>query len=156
MLILLLIQQFLTIHIFCSGSMLYKKVSDYVTLQGRKIGKGLFSHAPISEGCVIGFYTGTDVSKEEYRRRCNANLGGYGIRMSKTITKDCRIHFCKGHCLVSAANSAFNLKSAITGELVKDNNARLIVFKGSAYLKATRDIKANEEILISYSSSYWH
>lgn len=130
-----------------------------MSLDNQDIGMGLFSHKRILKGSIIGFYKGENVDAKEFQRRRLANLGGYGIRMSKTKVKDCRKCYEEGTCLMSASNSANKLKYKSTGALVNCRtriNASLTVHRRKAYLRATRDIAPHEEILTLYSKSFWY
>jgi len=136
---------------------LYKAVSNYTSLEGKSIGFGLFTASGIKKKEIIGYYFGSVVSNDVFQERRAIGLGGYGVRMSEDNVKDCRQSYLEGVCIISAANSVVNLKNAETGIPIsrrKSANATLIVRYGKAYLRATRDISAHEEILTCYSSSY--
>jgi len=69
------------------------------------------------------------------------------------FVKDCKAAYDAGICLISAANSAINLKHRLT-DTRPSSSADIIVHSGRQYLKAGRDIMPHEEILTAYSSSY--
>ena len=134
----------------------YKAPSEYVTCSNLEIGVGLFSFLPIKKNAIIGYYYGVDISKESYLQRRKINKGGYGVQISADVIKDCREAFLQNICLISAANSHLNLMHRVTGMKTGpcSLNAEIVVYRGRAYLKATRIILPNEEILTNYSSSF--
>lgn len=111
-------------------------------------GLGLFTLRDIKKGQVITPYGGVLVSPREY----DASDSVYGIEFNKNQILD---GASTQSSLGRYANScrAGNIKK----KQCKGQNARLSANKAkkTASVKATRNIKAGEEIFVSYGRSYW-
>ncbi|HPI31066.1 MAG TPA: SET domain-containing protein [Bacteroidales bacterium] len=114
-------------------------------------GLGLWATKDFKKGDVIVKYDGDKISLKECERR-NQNQDGYGgyyLTLSKNRIIDAQ------HTLWAMgryANDAAGL-NRIKG---LRNNAKYQLIKREAFIVASRNIKAGEEILVSYGRSYWN
>jgi len=113
-------------------------------------GKGLFTTSPIRKGDIIVEYKGDNLTWEQCLKRYGEN-----------IHKACYLYYISPkncidsqYCLDELARYA---NDANGFQIVKGlkNNAEFANIKKKPFLKATRNIKANEEILCDYSGDYW-
>lgn len=113
------------------------------TIEGA--GKGLFAKVDIQKGEVIGEYKGEVITDEEYDRRTQEGLGNYGVDIGDGLILDCGQKMCP----MGYANDAYGLKR------VGKNNSYFIQDELRVFVVALRDIKAGEEIFVSYGRAYW-
>jgi SET domain-containing protein len=125
--------------------MLYVKES---TIPGA--GLGLFTDAPIRKGEIIVAYEGEKITWAECIRRNEAQEGmnPYFFYISKNNCIDAQ------HTPEALGRYANDAKGYIRIAGLK-NNAEYQVIKKKPYIVAKRNIKAGEEILVSYGKEYW-
>jgi len=108
-------------------------------------GQGLFTKTAIAKGTRIVEYKGTVTTWEEAKKDAT---NGYIYFLKPNYVIDGRDH---PKSLARYANDAAGLVRA------KDNgnNARFEADGLRVFLVATKDIKAGEEIFVSYGKKYW-
>ncbi|HNZ42142.1 MAG TPA: SET domain-containing protein [Bacteroidales bacterium] len=114
-------------------------------------GLGLWATKDFKKGDVIVKYDGDKISLKECERR-NQNQDGYGgyyLTLSKNRIIDAQYTLW---AMGRYANDAAGL-NRIKG---LRNNAKYQLIKREAFIVASRNIKAGEEILVSYGRSYWN
>jgi uncharacterized protein len=114
-------------------------------------GKGLWAEKDFKRGEVIVKYDGEKITWKECDRRNKAQegYGGYYLYITKRNCIDAQYTtWAHGRY----ANDAAGV-SRIEG---LRNNARYEIRKGEAFIIASRNIKAAEEIFVSYGKSYWN
>jgi len=115
-----------------------------------KSGKGLFTTKDIAKGQIVCEYEGEKITWKECLRRNEAQKGkgGYYFHINDRNCVDAQF---TTWALGRYANDAAG-PSRIAGVR---NNCVYEVIKGKPYIKATRNIKAGNEILVSYGKDYW-
>jgi uncharacterized protein len=114
-----------------------------------KAGKGLFTLENIPKGELIIEYKGEIITdKEATRRAAEDDCYGYMFFINKNHCIDA--FFTLEH-KARYANDAAGL-GRIDG--LKNNSVYEIVGK-KCFIKSTRNIKAGEEIFVSYGKEYW-
>lgn len=111
-------------------------------------GKGLFTTKAFKKDAHIIEYKGEIIKWQEYKKRVDRSEDGYLFFVSKDWCIDA---FNTPQYKARYANDAEGL-GRIKG--VKNNCVYEIVGK-KCYIKATRDIKAGEEIYVDYTKEYW-
>lgn len=111
-------------------------------------GKGLFTTKDIKKGKKIIEYRGEIIDWKEYCKRVKEDKDGYLVYISR---KKCIDAYNTPQYKARYANDAEGL---IRSKKYK-NNAEYQIIGDKVYLVATRDIKAGEEIFVSYSKDYW-
>jgi hypothetical protein len=109
-------------------------------------GKGLFTTIDVLKGTRIVEYKGTRTTWSEVEDDDGKN--GYIFYINSKNVIDALPH---KNALGRYANDARGI-SRVEGIR---NNAQYIIEKGRCYIDAMKDIKAGEEILVSYSADYW-
>ncbi|HRN56470.1 MAG TPA: SET domain-containing protein-lysine N-methyltransferase [Agriterribacter sp.] len=109
-------------------------------------GKGLFTRSFIPSGTLIIEYRGRVTTWNEVKEKEADN--GYILYVSRNHVINA-LPYRKA--LARYANDAKGI-GKIKGVR---NNAVYATVKKRVYIKATRDIKAGEEILVDYGKSYW-
>jgi SET domain-containing protein len=114
-------------------------------------GHGLWAKKEFKRGDVIVKYDGEKITWKECERRNEAQegYGGYYMFINKRKCIDAQ-HTTWAHGRY--ANDAAGL-CRIEG---LRNNAKYEISKGEVFIVATRNIKAGEEIFVSYGRSYWN
>ena len=111
-------------------------------------GKGLFTRKDIKKGERIVEYLGEIVTEAELDRRAENDIYGYAFYISK---KKCVDAYYTPEEFARYANDAKGL-TKVKG---LRNNSCYDVYKNSGWIKAEKDIKAGEEIFVSYGAEYW-
>lgn len=114
-------------------------------------GKGLWADKTFKRGEVIVKYDGEYITWKECLKRNEAQegYGCYYLYLSKKKCIDAQYTlWAQGRY----ANDAAGL-CRIAG---LRNNSRYEVIKGEVYIIASRNIRAGEEIFVSYGRSYWN
>lgn len=117
-----------------------------------KSGKGLFTDAPIKRGDIVCEYEGEKISWKECEAR-NAKLPGNkkGAYFFYINNRNC---VDAAHALDTFGRYANDASGPSKIEGLR-NNSNYEVIKGKPYIVAKRNIKAGEEILVSYGKEYW-
>jgi hypothetical protein len=113
-------------------------------------GKGLFATKDFKKNVVIGSYGGENVSKAEINRR-------YGNSKKDNAPYALSAYNAKGRVLDSACRRSL-MSIANSGRQRKGNNAKFsqqMKPNGTINVRATKTIKAGDEILIWYGKDYW-
>lgn len=113
-----------------------------------KAGKGLFTKRDIKKGERFVEYLGEIVTEAELDRRAEKDIYGYAFYISK---KKCIDAFYTPNELARYANDAKGLNK-VKG---LNNNCSYLVYKNSGWIEAEKNIKAGEEIFVSYGAEYW-
>ena len=111
-------------------------------------GKGLFTNKAIKKDSKIIEYKGEIIDWKEYTKRVKEDKDGYLFFISN---KRCIDAFSTPRFKARFANDAEGL-SRVKGF---KNNAVYDIFGDQCFIVATRDIKAGEEIFVSYTKEYW-
>lgn len=118
------------------------------TSQLPRAGKGLFTTKPIKKDAKVIEYRGEIIDWKEYERRVERDEDGYLFFISKSRCVDA---YNTPQYKARYANDAEGL-SQVKGHV---NNCVYEVFGDKCYIVASRDIKAGEEIFVSYTKEYW-
>jgi SET domain-containing protein len=113
-----------------------------------KAGKGLFTKKDIKKGERIVEYIGEIITEAELDRRAENDIYGYAFYISK---RKCIDAYYRPDELARFANDA---KGLVRVEGIK-NNCCYEIWKNRGWIKAERNIKAGEEIFVSYGAEYW-
>jgi SET domain-containing protein len=113
-----------------------------------KAGKGLYTKRDIKKGERFVEYLGEVVTEAELDRRAEKDIYGYAFFITKNKCIDA---FYTPDELARYANDAKGL-TKIKG---LNNNCSYVVYKNSGWIAAEKNIKAGEEIFVSYGSEYW-
>jgi SET domain-containing protein len=108
-------------------------------------GKGLFTRKQIEKGELVIEYTGEKTTWDAVRHD-SMNVYIYFINEDHVINAK---NF--PDAIARYANDAYGL-IRVKG---MNNNCRFVNTDGKIFIKATRQIKANSEILVNYGKSYW-
>lgn len=113
-------------------------------------GKGLFAKKDFRKGEAICKFSGDLIDDDElYRRDVGGERSSYFIGVG-----DKTLDVYNSKCFARYANDAEGF-GKIRG---KSNNSTIYSSSNSkyAYICATRDIKAGEEIFVNYGEDYWN
>ena len=113
-----------------------------------KAGKGLFTDKPIKKNSKIIEYKGEIIDWKEYEKRVLEDRDGYLFFINK---KRCIDAFSTPKYKARYANDADGL-TRVKG---LRNNTYYEVVGEQCFIVAERDIKAGEELFVSYSKEYW-
>ena len=110
-------------------------------------GKGLFAFDPKKDANAIIFkkgdkimeYKGELITNDELEERYGNKTAPYSVKINKDLYQDCS---CKRGS-ASIANTYPN-----------HNNATLLVHRKKVFIKATKNIRNNEEIYLSYGRNF--
>ena len=124
--------------------------SDLIVKKSKlpKAGKGLFTKRDIKKGERFVEYLGEIVTEKELDRRAEDDIYGYAFYISKNRCIDA---FYTPDELARYANDA----NGLTKVKGLKNNSSYTIYKNRGWIEAERDIKAGEEIFVSYGSEYW-
>ncbi|MCX7728395.1 MAG: SET domain-containing protein [Bacteroidia bacterium] len=111
-------------------------------------GKGLYTTKNIKKDSIIIEYRGEIIDWKEYGKRVKEDKDGYMVFINR---KKCIDAYNTPQYKARYANDAEGL---IKIKNLK-NNAEYQIINDKVYIVATRDIKAGEEIFVSYSKDYW-
>jgi uncharacterized protein len=111
-------------------------------------GKGLYTKRNIKKGERFIEYLGEVITEKELDKRAEKDIYGYAFFVSK---KKCIDAFYTSEALARFANDAKGLTRV---EGLK-NNSCYEIWKNRGWIKAERNIKAGEEIFVSYGTEYW-
>ncbi|MCW3101808.1 MAG: hypothetical protein JWO09_248 [Bacteroidetes bacterium] len=111
-------------------------------------GKGLFTKRDIKKGERFVEYHGEIITEAELDKRAEKDIYGYAFYVSKNKCIDA--YYTPEH-LARYANDA---KGIVKIKGIK-NNCCYTIYKRSGWIEAERDIKAGEEIFVSYGAEYW-
>ena len=111
-------------------------------------GKGLFTDKAIKKDSKIIEYKGEIIDWKEYTKRVKEDKDGYLFFISNNRCIDA---YPTPRYKARYANDAEGL-SRVKG---LKNNAVYEIFDNKCFIVATRDIKAGEEIFVSYTKEYW-
>ena len=111
-------------------------------------GKGLFTKRDVKKGERIVEYLGEVITEAELDRRAENDIYGYAFYISK---RKCIDAYYTPEALARYANDARGL-NRIKGI---SNNCSYEIWKNRGWIKAERNIKAGEEIFVSYGTEYW-
>ncbi len=111
-------------------------------------GKGLFTTTEIKKGAKVIEYLGEIIDWKEYEKRVERDEDGYLFFINK---KNCIDAWNTPQHKARFANDAAGL-GRIKG---LNNNAFYEIEKNKCFIVAKKDIKAGEEIFVSYSKEYW-
>jgi hypothetical protein len=112
-------------------------------------GKGLFTTTPIKKGERIIEYLGEIIDWEEYERRVERDEDGYLFYINKNVCIDA---FNTPEHIARFANDAAGI-TRVKG--LTNNTEYIIEAKKRCFIIAKRNIKAGEEIFVSYTKEYW-
>ena len=112
-------------------------------------GKGLFTDSDIEKGKIVCEYEGEKITWKEAERRNDLDKGGYVYYINE---KNCVDAWDYTKTFGRYANDAAGV-SRIRGIR---NNSTYDVVRGRVYIRATRNIRAGEEIFVSYGRQYWN
>lgn len=118
------------------------------TSQLPKSGKGLFTTKPISKGSKVIEYRGEIINWKEYEKRVERDEDGYLFFVNKNVCIDA---FNTPQYKARYANDAEGLSQVKKYK----NNCSYETEGNKCYIVAQRDIKAGEEIFVSYTKEYW-
>lgn len=113
-----------------------------------RAGKGLFTTKDIKKGEIICEYEGEIITWNEAIRRNDEGINGYVYYISERVCVDA--YYAK-KTFGRYANDA----AGLTRKKGARNNSVYHEAKRKVFIKATRNIRAGEEIFVSYGRSYW-
>ena len=111
-------------------------------------GKGLYTKRDFKKGDRLIEYTGEIITEKELDARAEKDIFGYAFYISKNKCIDA---YYMPEVLARYANDAKGLTRV---EGLK-NNCCYEVWKNRGWIKAEKNIKAGDEILVSYGTEYW-
>jgi SET domain-containing protein len=111
-------------------------------------GKGLFTKRDVKKGERFIEYLGEIITEAELDKRAENDIYGYAFYVSK---KKCIDAYYTPEHLGRFANDA---KGIVRVKGIK-NNCCYRIFKQRGWIEAERDLKAGEEIFVSYGPEYW-
>ncbi|MCW3084349.1 MAG: hypothetical protein JWP12_1715 [Bacteroidetes bacterium] len=111
-------------------------------------GKGLFTKRDVKKGERIVEYLGEVITEAELDIRAEKDIYGYAFYISK---KKCVDAYYTPDELARYANDA----KGITRIPGLNNNCSYEIWKNRGWIKAEKNIKAGDEIFVSYGHEYW-
>lgn len=118
-------------------------------------GKGLFADEDIEAGQIIAVYGGKEYDdQQDYEKERNG-----GKPIPKEIKEARHAYFFEGRDFVDGYRDFYLLEQGRWANDKRDtegNNAEYIPEEdGSVYVKATKNIRKNQEIFVDYGPGYW-
>jgi len=112
-------------------------------------GQGLFAKRDFKKGEMICNFRGDLIDNEELAKR---DVGGERSHYFIEIRPDLTLDVYNSNCMARYANDAEGNE-----KIGKSNNSEINLNRkdSGAFIVATRDIKAGEEIFLSYGEQYW-
>ena len=126
-------------------------MSEFLKVRKSKIpgaGKGLYTLKDIKKGERVVEYLGEIITDAECDKRAEKDEYGYIFYISKNKCIDA---FNMPEVKARYANDA----NGLTKVKGVRNNCSYEVWKRSGWIKAEKNIKAGDEILVSYGAEYW-
>jgi SET domain-containing protein len=111
-------------------------------------GKGLYTKVDFKKGERIIEYLGEIITEAELDKRAENDIFGYAFYISK---RKCIDAYYMPEALARYANDAKGL-TRVKG---LKNNCCYAIWKNRGWIETERNIKAGEEILVSYGGEYW-
>lgn len=111
-------------------------------------GKGLFTKRDVKKGERIVEYLGEVITEAELDRRAENDIYGYAFYISK---RKCIDAYYTPEALARYANDARGL-NRIKGI---SNNCSYEIWKNRGWIRAEKNIKAGDELFVSYGNEYW-
>ena len=124
--------------------------ADYLYIKPSLIehaGNGLFTAIDLYKNEIISLFKGEIISDKEAEQRAKENSDRYFINMLDGNIMDSQ----NTNCFAKYANDA----KGFTTSKYKNNAKITLDNDGNVCLKATKKIKAGEEIFCSYGKAYW-
>jgi uncharacterized protein len=112
-------------------------------------GKGLFTDKDIKKGEIVCEYEGEKITWKDAIERNDHHKGGYVFYIS---AKKCIDAYTYKNTFGRYANDAAGV-NRVDG---LRNNSVYDIIKDKVFIRATRNIKANSEIFVSYGRAYWN
>ncbi|HET6226912.1 MAG TPA: SET domain-containing protein [Bacteroidia bacterium] len=111
-------------------------------------GKGLYAKIDFKKGERIVEYLGEIITEAELDKRAENDIYGYAFFISK---KRCIDAYYTPDAIARFANDAAGL-TKVKG---LKNNCCYSIWKNRGWIETERNIKAGEEIFVSYGKEYW-
>lgn len=113
-------------------------------------GMGLWAKKDFKRGDIIVKYDGDKITWKECERRNEKQegFGGYYLYINERKCIDAQYTLWAMGRYANDATGMIRIKGL-------RNNSRYEIRKGEAFIIASRNIKAGEEILVSYGRGYW-
>lgn len=111
-------------------------------------GKGLYTKVDFKKGERIIEYLGEIITEAELDRRAEKDIFGYAFFVSK---RKCIDAYYTPEALARYANDA----KGLTRIKELKNNCSYAIWKNRGWIETERNIKAGEEIFVSYGAEYW-
>lgn len=111
-------------------------------------GKGLYTKRDIKKGERFVEYVGEIITEKQLEKRAENDIYGYAFYISKNKCIDAY------YIPESLARYANDAKGITRVEGLK-NNSCYEIWKKQGWIKAIKNIKAGEEIFVSYGTEYW-
>lgn len=111
-------------------------------------GKGVFTKASIEKESIIAEFTGEKISHTIGIARFILKQSHSILYLNKTYSLD---SLKDKNCIATYINDA----KGLTKIPYLRNNADMVITRGRIFVIAKRNIKAGEELYVSYGSSYW-
>jgi uncharacterized protein len=130
------------------------KEADYLYVQASQIanaGSGLFTALPIYKNEIISVFAGEILDNAQAKIRADKNQDAYFISMLNGNTMD-SMHT---DCFAKYANDAEGKIDEKQKQGLKNNAIITMADNDKICIVAVKNIKANEEIFVSYGKDYW-
>ena len=111
-------------------------------------GKGLFTNKDIKKGAKIIEYRGEILNEKEFNKRAEKNEIYYVFFVKKNLYID-PMHTPQYKARYVNDAAGFNRVKGLR------NNSYFDVIDNRCFIISSRNIKAGEEIFVSYTKSYW-
>lgn len=134
------------------GIMLLSKLVEIKSSNIEGANLGAFSKRDIKEGTRLGAYEGVELNYDDYMKLEDQT---YVFEVGKKQNGRYIIFYIDASDAQNG-NELRYVNGAKTPEQQAMINLRAYQYKEKIYYKATRDIKAGEELIIDYGDNYWH